>query len=144
MGRWQTTGNDPDKVTNHHIAIEIPFNFLVNTGERDEPIELQEERDLTIAESIRAGTKTHDTLPLARRTPGEQTEAWFAGGLKSLAAVGGSQSAEPVQKYGLRHVMASVETYVRDTCNECGMMIEMGNRVFECKSCYPTWWRCSE
>ena len=24
------------------------------------------------------------------------------------------------------------------------MLIEMGNRVFECKSCYPTWWRCSE
>ena len=40
--------------------------------------------------------------------------------------------------------MVSVESYVRDTCNECCMLIEMGNRVFECKACYPTWWRCSE
>ena len=143
MGRWQTTGEDPDKVTNHRIAIEIPFSFLVKTGERGEPIELQEERDLTIAESIRAGAKTHDALPLARRKPGEQTEAWFAGGLKSLAAVGGGQSAEPVQICNGGHTMVSVETEVRELCSECGAQVEIDTRVYECRTCWPTVRRCS-
>ena len=133
-----------DAVTKHRIAIEIPYSFIVDTTERDTPIELQGERDITIAESLRAGTRTHDALPLARRKPGEQTDVWYVGGLKSLSAVGGSQSAEPVQTCRRGHVMTSIETYVRDTCDECGVLIEMGNRVFECKSCYPTWWRCSE
>ena len=57
LGRCQATGEDPDKVTNHRIAIEIPYSFIVDTSERDEPIELQGERDITIAESIRAGNE---------------------------------------------------------------------------------------
>ena len=40
--------------------------------------------------------------------------------------------------------MIPIETYIRDVCNECGVLIGIGNKVFECKSCYPTWWRCSE
>ena len=27
LGRWQTTGENPDRVTNHRIAIEIPFQL---------------------------------------------------------------------------------------------------------------------
>ena len=52
FGRWATQGqaDNVDEVTKHHIAIEIPYSFIVNTGERDAPIELEGERDITIAE----------------------------------------------------------------------------------------------
>ena len=59
LGRWATHGleENADEVTKHRIAIEIPYSFIVDTGERDEPIVLQGERDITIAESIRAGNE---------------------------------------------------------------------------------------
>ena len=98
LGTWAAHGQEEaaDAVTKHRIAIEIPYSFIEDTTERDTPIELQGKRDITIAESLRAGTRTHDALPLARRKPGEQTDVLCVGGLKSLSAVGGSQSAEPV------------------------------------------------
>ena len=44
------------------------------------PVELQGERDASIADALKSGTKTADALPLARKAPGDATTVTYVSG----------------------------------------------------------------
>ena len=69
-----------DSVTKFRIAVEVPVGVYTKTLEVFDPPEWQGERDLSVSDSLLAGTLTADNFPLARGKPGEDTPVTYASG----------------------------------------------------------------
>ena len=81
-----------DSVTKFRVAVEVPVSVYTKAIEVFDPPEWQGERDLSVSDSLLAGTLTADNFPLARGKPGEMTPVTFASGAVGFQAqTGGSQ-----------------------------------------------------
>ena len=58
------------------IAVDISYDYV--PGQRETPLELTNERSVTVAQALLRGTMPSDRFPLARKAPGESTEQVFA------------------------------------------------------------------
>ena len=69
--------NDRTSTLNMRIAVDISYDYV--PGQRETPLELTNERSVTVAQALLRGTMPSDRFPpLARKAPGESTEQVFA------------------------------------------------------------------
>ena len=86
--------NDRTSTLNMRIAVHISYDYV--PGPRETPLELTNERSVTVAQSLLPGTMPSDRLPLARKAPGESTEQVFANASPPSATPSGeSKSPDP-------------------------------------------------